>query len=227
MTVRHTKPLQWYDNWVQTALLTDIFCNFAAMKPQSVFMRIGMPVLLAGCVCCLSSCKNEKKDHADIITSKPVVAQKKGVQKMGDYAQNRNVNWLGSVYTIATARKADPSLPQAQDEQGNRYYDNVITVTVSRKDGSVFFRRTFSKTDFAQYISGDYARNGALLGVVFNEAKGGCLYFAASVGSPDNMSDNFVPVVVRVSRTGAVNMYEDNAIDTGTDNGDTNADEGV
>ena len=147
---------------------------------------------------------------------------------MSDYAQSRVIEWLGNSYTVSTERKADTSLPLCKDEQGNEYYDNCITVTITRKDGSLFFKRTFTKTDFAQYAKGSYGRDGALLGVVFNTIKNDALLFAASVGSPDNMSDNFVPIVVRISRTGAVSMSEDTAIDTGTDAPiDDDDDEGV
>ena len=98
-------------------------------------------------------------------------------------------------------RKADESLPLVADEQGNKYFDNRITVEIKRADGSLFFKRTFVKTDFAKCLSNSYGRNGALLGVVFNEVKDNNLYFAASVGSPDIMSDSFVPIVVKLSRT--------------------------
>ena len=65
-------------------------------------------------------------------------------------SQSRVIEWLGNSYTVSTERKADTSLPLCKDEQGNDYYDNRITVTIARKDGSVFFKRTFTKTDFAQ-----------------------------------------------------------------------------
>ena len=190
--------------------------------------RIFVAALLVGCLCALSSCESKKKESKNIITTKPVTKVKKGTQSMSDYAQSRVIEWLGNSYTVSTERKADTSLPLCKDEQGNEYYDNRITVSITRKDGSVFFKRTFTKTDFAQYAKGSYGRDGALLGVVFNTIKDDTLLFAASVGSPDNMSDNFVPIVVRISRTGAVSMSEDTAIDTGTDAPiDDDDDEGV
>lgn len=194
-----------------------IFITFASMKPQHIILSIIAAACLAGGPGILTACSEKKKSDNNIITTKPTVVKKRATQSIGDYTQRRDISWLGSTYTIATERKADPALPLAQDEQGNRYYDNRITVTISRKDGSVFFQRTFSKADFAQYTHNAFAKDGALLGVVFNEAKGDNLLFAASVGSPDNMSDNFIPIVVRVSRLGAVSMYEDSALDTSTD----------
>lgn len=174
----------------------------------------------------LSSCTEKKKAEGDIIATKPVVVKKKATQSMSAYSQKRSVEWLGKTYVVAMSRAADTSLPLAEDEGGNKYYDNSITVAVERSDGSLFFKRTFHKADFASCISGDYARHGALLGVVFNEVRGDNMFFAASVGSPDNMSDEFVPIVVRLSRTGAVSIYQDSQLDTSASEGDdTSADD--
>ena len=135
---------------------------------------------------------------------------------MDEYRQVRDVEWLGGTYKVVAERKPDTSLPQAVDEQGNRYYDNRITLTISRPDGTAFFNRTFSKTDFAQYVDDDNA-DGALLGIVFDRADGGSLIFAASVGSPDKMSDEYVPLVLTVSRGGTVSIVKDTQLDTASD----------
>ena len=194
---------KWIGNkgpWFQIFLVT-----LPPMKRmKNIKKGIYAAALLMGCLCALSSCESKKKENKNIITTKPVTKVKKGIQSMSDYAQSRVIEWLGNSYTVSTERKADTSLPLCKDEQGNEYYDNRITVSITRKDGSVFFKRTFTKTDFAQYAKGSYGRDGALLGVVFNTIKNDALLFAASVGSPDNMSDNFVPIVVRISRTGAL-----------------------
>lgn len=161
------------------------------------------------------ACK-EKPRTTDIIVKKPAPKPKKGVQKMDEYRQARDVQWLGGTYKVVAERKPDTSLPQAVDEQGNRYYDNRITLTISRPDGTAFFSRTFSKTDFAKYVDGDNA-DGALLGIVFDRADGGSLIFAASVGSPDKMSDEYVPLVLTISRGGTVNIAKDTQLDTASD----------
>ena len=87
---------------------------------------------------------------------------------------------------------------------------------VLRSDGSVFFERTFLKSDFTQYISDAYAK-GALLGVVFDCVEGESLRFAASVGSPDRMSDEYEPLVVKISRMGAVSIAKDTKLDTASE----------
>ena len=149
----------------------------------------------------------------DIIAKKPVKTAPKPTQTMGDYEQKRSIDWLGAAYTVCTQRKADHSLPLAADESGNKYYDNRITLTILRSDGSTFFDRTFTKSDFAGYVGDEY-KDGALLGIVFDHADSDNLYFAASVGSPDKMSDNYVPLVLAVSRLGGTKISEDTKLDT-------------
>lgn len=135
---------------------------------------------------------------------------------MGDYSQNRTISWLGSAYTLCVERKADHKLQLAKDETGTKYYDNRIKLVIKRSDGSEFFNRTFTKADFADYVGNDY-KDGALLGIVFDRADSDNLYFAASVGSPDKMSDNYVPLVLTISRLGAVKIKQDTKLDTTSD----------
>ena len=162
----------------------------------------------------LMSCK-EKKNTGVIITKKPVIVAQRQIMKTGDYAQSRKVDWLGAVYTVETKRVADPSLPVIAD--GNtKYYDNRITVRILRSDGSEFFNRTFTKTDFSSYVGKTYA-NGALVGIVLDRAEGDNLLFAASVGSPDKMSDEYIPLLMKVSRQGGITISKDTQLDTGSD----------
>ena len=162
----------------------------------------------------LMSCK-EKKNTGVIITKKPVIVAQRQIMKTGDYAQSRKVDWLGAVYTVETKRVADPSLPVIADGD-TKYYDNRITVRILRSDGSEFFNRTFTKTDFSSYVGKTYA-NGALVGIVLDRAEGDNLLFAASVGSPDKMSDEYIPLLMKVSRQGGITISKDTQLDTGSD----------
>lgn len=157
---------------------------------------------------CLYSCK-EKKESNNIIVPKQVKKAVRENDRMSEYTQTKTVEWLGQTYTVVVHRYADEGLPKAKDETGNMYFDNKITVKVHRADGSEFFNRAFAKTDFTEYLPKDVASDGALLGMVLEKAEGDHLVFAASVGSPDSMSDAFVPLVVKVSRTGKVSVAVD------------------
>lgn len=161
------------------------------------------------------SCK-EKKTSEHIITTKPVEEAKKPTQEIGNYDMTTPVDWVGSTYQVVVERKADHSLPLADDGQGNKYYDNRISLKILRKDGSVFFSRVFTKNDFSRYVDALYQKNSALLGIVLDRAETDHLIFAASVGSPDKMSDEYVPLVMKISRFGDVNISKDTQMDTGS-----------
>ena len=135
----------------------------------------------------LTAC-HSKRNPNEIIVKKPVIVQPRKTIKMGDYEQTRKVEWLGATYTIAVRFSADTSLPTASD--GNqKYFDNQVQLRILRKDDSEFFNRTEDDN----------------------------LYFAASVGSPDKSSDEYVPLVLRLSKTGKVTISKDNQLDTSSD----------
>ncbi len=169
----------------------------------------------------LLSCAKKKNDTT-IITHRVVQKAPTQIKTIGDYKQTREVEWLGTTYTVEYGLQADKSLSTVA-EGTQKYYDNRVIVRIIRKDGSEFFNKAFTKSDFTSYIDSKYAKSGALLGVVFNKVEGDYLYFAASVGSPDKLSDVYVPLVVKVSRFGDVTISKDAMLDT--DNGSATTDE--
>ena len=170
------------------------------------------PIIMIGL---FSSCGNKKDTH-EIIAKKPVIVKSNNVLKMGDYSQSTTVQWVGSSYKVNVKLCADSSLPTVIDGS-QKYFDNKITLQVLRKDGSEFFSRTFTKQDFESCLDSKYMNNGALLGIVYDCAKGDCLYFAASVGSPDKTSDEYIPMVLKLSKMGSVSISKDTQLDTGSD----------
>lgn len=163
-----------------------------------------------------TSCSEKKKSDV-IIAPKPQASKPKKTQKMSEYEQARDVEWLGTTYKVVVKREADASLPLAKGDDKTKYFDNKITVRILRKDGTEFFNHTFLKTDFTGYLDSNTKDNGALLGLVYVEADAQALTFAASVGSPDVTSDEYVPLVVKVSRMGEISIGKDTQLDTGSD----------
>ena len=180
------------------------------MKKSAITLVVATLATIA-----IVSCK-EKKTSEHIITTKPVEEAKKPTQEIGNYDMTTPVDWVGSTYQVVVERKADHSLPLADDGQGNKYYDNRISLKILRKDGSVFFSRVFTKNDFSRYVDALYQKNSALLGIVLDRAETDHLIFAASVGSPDKMSDEYVPLVMKISRFGDVSISKDTQMDTGS-----------
>lgn len=170
--------------------------------------------LLAGAALLASSCREEKKPR-DIITKRVVKTNKPtGTQKMSEYTWNKVIDWCGGSYTVSIHRFADTSLPMAKDESGNNYYDNRISLKITRSDGSVFLDHTFTKDDFREFTDNLYGKDGALLGLALDRTGNNAVYFGASIGSPDTMSDEYIPLTVSVYKTGDIKITKDTQLDT-------------
>jgi hypothetical protein len=148
------------------------------------------------------SCKEKKQDNI-IIIRKPLAAKQTRPQRIGDQVKEREIYWVGANYRVVVSTKADTSLPLATDGS-SKYYDNRITIRILRADGTEFFNRSFTKADFRPYVDETYYDNGALVGIVFDKVVGNTLQFAASVGSPDRSSDEFMPLTLTITNLGAV-----------------------
>lgn len=176
-------------------------------------MKLVQTLFFAAAVALAFSACGEKKQEKDIIAKKPVVKKQASTVRMQDSSFSDAVDWLGKQYSFSIVRTADTGLPVVVDDTGGKYYDNRITLSVKRTDGTVFFDRTFTKGDFSSQVSEAYLKKSALLGVVFDHVEGDNLVFAASVGSPDALSDDYVPLLVTVSRLGAVSVSKDTRLD--------------
>ena len=172
---------------------------------KRLFYAFAFSLLLMGVISC-----DEKPKNDIIITKMPPKTEiSKNPLQVGNYSQSRQVEWVGSTYTVEVNRQADTTLTIVKDDNGQRYYDNKITVKIIRKDGSEFFNRAFTKKDFDGYVDALYKKNSVLLGIVLDKADEDNIYMAASVGSPDKSSDEFVPLIVKISRMGVVSISKD------------------
>ncbi len=154
----------------------------------------------------------EKKKSTDIITQRVEIVKPQSPERMQEYNDSRDVAWIGKQYKVTVHRQPADSLPMVKDETGQKFVDNVISVSVHRADGSQFFGRTFKKTDFLQYLDDDYSKTGILEGLVFDKADGDWLVFGASVGHPQ--TDEYIPLVIRLSRMGNLVIKRDVQMDT-------------
>ena len=168
-------------------------------------------LLTAGALLSLTSC-GEKKKSSDIITQRVEKVTPRAPERMQEYDDSRDIAWIGKQYKVNVHRHPADSLPMVKDETGQKFVDNVISVTVLRADGSQFFDRTFTKSDFLSYLDDDYIKTGILEGLVFDKAEGDFLEFAASVSHPN--SDEYIPLVVRLSRMGQITIQRDTQMDT-------------
>ena len=165
----------------------------------------------------LTGCK-QKKQREDIIVRKAETPKPQAPIRMQDYSQVKDVEWLDRIYQVDIHRMANDSLKMVKDETGQKFVDNVFSLTVSRNDGSVFFSRSFTKAYFLNHITEDFRKNGILEGIVFDKAEGDWLMFAASVGLPQ--TDEYIPLIVKLSRMGDLVIVQDTQMDTNGAAGD-------
>jgi len=181
------------------------------MRATLIILAVAMAALS------LEGCK-EKRDNGDIITQKVVKKKPAGPMAMQKYTQRKDIDWNGSNMVCEIRREPDDSLQMVTDETGQKHIDNRITLTISRSDGSVFFKKTFTKASFDSYIDDDYRKTGILEGLVFDKVDGSRLRFAASVSHPQ--TDEYIPLVVDISRQGTIAVARDTQLDTnGNDDG--------
>lgn len=163
---------------------------------------------LATALLAVTACR-EKEASTEIIVQKAAEQPATGPVAMQDNDLTEQTDWAGGLYTIELSRRADSRLPVVTDGQGTEYYDNRFTMSVRRADGTTFFSREFTKNDFASCIDAQYLGRSALLGLVFEQTEGNNLLFAASVGEPDPLSDEYMPLVITLSRTGELTIRRD------------------
>ena len=170
-----------------------------------------LTILAIAALTMLASCK-EKKNTVDIIAETVEVPKPSGPISMQPYNDQREVQWLGKTYSVEINRHPSDSLPMVTDETGQKFVDNVIRLTVRRADGSVAISKTFLKKTFDAYLDNGYRQHGILEGLVFDKTDGDWLEFAASVSHPQ--TDEYIPLIVRLSRLGDVMVKHDVDMDT-------------
>lgn len=188
------------------------FYYFCINNHINVIMKQALSiVLLAGMVVLLAACGGKKKSE-DIIAPRIVKIQPKDPIRMQAYLDEKKVGWIGKTYFVKISREPSDSLSIVKDDTGQKYIDNVFTLTVSRQDGSVFFSRKFTKQSVAQYLDDEFNQTGVFEGMVFDRAEGDWLVFGASVGHPQ--SDEYIPLIIRLSRMGDLDIKRDTEMDS-------------
>ena len=166
-------------------------------------MKINSIITIACAALVLASCSEKKKSDV-IIMEKYETPQPTAPIRMEDYHDTDVIDWLNNKYTYDILRTASDSLPKVKDEDGQKYFDNTATLTISRSDNSVFLKKTFTKAFFNSVLNDNISKKGILDGFVFHEVDGDVLQFAASVTYPQ--SDESIPIIIRITRMGDISV---------------------
>lgn len=170
----------------------------------------------------MTSC-GKKQSNGDIIAKKSQPRKPALPVSMQDYKQTREVSWMGAKYKIVVERMADDSLKIVQDDNGQKFVDNRIVLRVLRRDGTLFFDKSFTKASFDSYLDNDYRKTGILEGLVFDRVDGHELRFAASVSHPQ--TDEYIPLVLSVNNLGTISISRDSHLDTSAPSDEEEADD--
>jgi hypothetical protein len=168
-------------------------------------------VLLAG----TTACKNKPKSE-DIIVAKYVPEAIQAPIKLPTDNRTTSVKWLDKNYVVTISRQASDSLAKIEDERGQQYVDNRVTVKVLRADESVFFKKVFTKEAFASYIDPAFRQKGILENIVFHEVDNQQLKFGVVVSRPEN-DDEFVPLDMWIDRNGGIMIKPGKLFDNTTE----------
>lgn len=179
-------------------------------------------IMAAACIL-LAACK-EKKATQDIIVSRQEVPWPQAPISMQEYCQRTDIEWQGTAYCVEIMRTPVDTMPMVKDETGQQFVDNRISLTIMRRDSTVFFQRTFTKRSFNSYLDEDYRRNGILEAMIFEEADDRQLEFAVSIAHPQS-EDEFIPLEMKITADGGIAIKRDNDIDiNGNDDDDDDDD---
>jgi hypothetical protein len=182
---------------------------FQQKLTRSSAMAVTLSIVLGTTM--LAGCK-QKKQSEDIIVRKTEAPKPQAPIRMQEYNQIKDIHWLDREYQVNIRRTADDSLRMVKDETGQKFVDNRIRLQVIRQDGSVFFSQSFTKATFSEYLDDDYRQTGILEGLVFDRVEGNYLLFAGSVSHPQ--TDEYIPLVIKVSNFGDVAISRDTQMDT-------------
>ena len=174
-------------------------------------------LIIALALCSVAACKKERKSNDIITKMAPRPKVPTGPKSLSDFKYEKKVEWMGGTYTITIHRYADKDLELAVDEDGRKYYDNKVQLSIKRPDGTTFYDRTFTKNDFKEFTNNHYGEHGSLVGFMFDHAEGDALRFGVSVGSPDPNSDEYVPMDFVIDKSCRVRISNANELETGSD----------
>ncbi len=163
-------------------------------------------------LCVIVSFPACKKETKSVVYNNIIVPPRKDakvdtvVHRVNSFDVVDTVHWVGSVYKVRCQRYTNDSLSYIKTEEGKMFRDNIIKLTITRPDQSVFFEKVFKKGAFNGLVSPQYAEKSVLLGVALEKEKvdKDNLYFLGTIGNPDELTDEFFMFEVVISRMGDV-----------------------
>ncbi len=179
-------------------------------------MKITKRILLAAVVVITCACQKTKESQVTVVSDKKEQTASE-IHRLPLYDHSDTVRMGSHLYAFAIHREACDSLPLVTDENGSRYADNLYTLRITRS-GQAFFKRTFTKAQFASKLTSDFRAKGILDGFRFVNAREGLLRFAVCVSYPE--SDMSAPFLLTIGGDGSYTITPDDVMDVEEESGE-------
>lgn len=166
--------------------------------------------ILATATLILGACK-EKKQHTDegnIITTRYIPKRPIGPIALPADSQQVSANWLGTDYSVSIKRTPIDSMT-VSDENGQKYIDNRVRLSVRRQDGSAFVEKNFFKSSFSSYVQEPFKSSGILSSIRFDGVENAKLKFIVVVAMPEATDDLFIPLKMTIDGQGGLSIVHD------------------
>ena len=175
-------------------------------------MNIRLYFIILFMLAMLSSCGGSISKN-DSPTSEIQPAEKE-VLKAPQFMQDSDITVPVTVgdreFQSNVVRRPDNNLPMVSNEQGQKYVDNRITLTL-REGGRLVVSKEFTKSDFMGFLDAGFQRHAILEGLVFDKVEGRNILYAASVAYPE--SDLYVPFQITITPSGSISIEKSDVMD--------------
>ncbi len=170
-----------------------------------LYLGVCMSVIL------LASCSSSKKnDGKDITMAAHDSISADSVQRMQVSESKVAISYKGKQYSSSVVRKPDSSLPVVQNDQGDRFSDNRITLQLTC-GGSSIVNKTFTKDSFSSLVDANFLKHAILEGLVYDKVTPQGIRYVASICYPQ--TDLYIPLSLTISADGRIAMAKEEMLE--------------
>lgn len=182
------------------------------MKASPTLSLLG-GLLMAGCLVasCSSRASKTETAHADSlrVLMKTTAESKEAVRMPPANVANRFL-FQGKECEAQISRTPDEALPLVQNEQGDKYIDNRVTIHINSQ-GKTILNQSFTKEDFSSILSTHFLQGAILEGIAYDTIDANHILFAASVSYPE--SDLYIPIRLSIQSNGKITIEKTDLMD--------------
>lgn len=155
----------------------------------------------------LAACSSQGRSKSESVEAQAQDAAVPGApQRMQVSDVKTTFTYKGKEYQSSVVRRPDESLPVVTVEEGEKFYDNRITLRLTC-GGRQVVDKVFTKESFASLVDARFMKYAVLEGLVYDKTTVQGIIYAASVGYPQ--SDLYVPIRLTITPDGKISMAKE------------------